>query len=70
MLHLNNHLRPIIRPGFNRSDGIFVYVHEYSQSEVVRTEANLCHKVIKALIENNQSWADILQLHIFIFQTL
>ena len=41
MLHLNNYLPLIFNPGFNRNNGVVVYVHESIKYEVVFTTANL-----------------------------
>ena len=54
MLHLNKYLSLIFHPGFNRKDGVVVYVQESIEYEVICTKANLCYKVIKATNERNQ----------------
>ena len=45
---------PIIHSGFNRNDGVAVYVHESMQYQVVCTKTNLPDKIIKATNKNNQ----------------
>ena len=53
MLHLNKNLPLIFHPGFNRKDGVVVYVHEINLYEVVCTKLGLCHKTKRKTNKNN-----------------
>ena len=61
---LNKYLPPIFHPGFNRNDGVVIYVHEFIEYEVVCTKANQCLNIGKAMNKNNQCFV-VVCMYIF-----